>query len=227
MEQLIHDVIKRVKKNLPIIIIIPLLLAGLGYFFESNSKSVVTYRGDADVSLGYYDDMNLNASETAKPILLNYAFLNELFEGYTIEEIEKLQNTVRVDILSGSRLSISYEGDSEEEVREILTTLVQGFLAYDADKFAQKQTVLEENFKELKEETVSQASKVEKQRFIYELQTGLLEIYPAELANPIKVNEYKMEDFSAKKRSVLGGLIGITIVFAYIAVPILFREERM
>ncbi|WP_226682039.1 GumC domain-containing protein [Sutcliffiella horikoshii] len=227
MENLIHAIVKRVKRSLPFIIIIPLLLAGLGYFFETNSKSVITYRGEAVVSLGYYDDMNLNESETAKPILLNYSFLNDLFKSYTREEIEEIKSTVKVDTPSSSRMSISYEGESEEKVREVLTTLVEGFLAYDSENFEEKQSVLETNFRELEKETVSQAAKVEKQRFIYELQTDLLAIYPAELAEPIKVNEFKMEDFSAKKRAVLGGLIGVSIAFAYVAIPILFREETL
>ncbi|KMJ59013.1 hypothetical protein AB685_08030 [Bacillus sp. LL01] len=227
MDNLLNKLLIRIKKSIPLIIILPLLLGGLGYFFEKNSKPVVSYAAKTKIELGYYDDPNMNSPESVKTLLSGYSFLESVFPAYQPEDLEDIKSGLVINTVSNSAIDMTYRSDNEEEVEKVSNELVEAFLTYDNEKYEEKASILEDSFQTLSDETVSEDSKVDKQRFIYELQNELLTLYPSQLSEPVRVNEYRQESFSAKKRAVLGGLVGLTFVFAYIVVPILFREDEM
>ncbi|WP_404347855.1 hypothetical protein LG311_18965 [Sutcliffiella horikoshii] len=227
MENIFNLLINRLKKSIPLLIIIPLLLAGLGYFFEIKSEPVVSYAAKAKIELGFYDDVNMNNAETAKGFITGYSFLESTFPDYEPEDLEALRSGIVINTLSGTSLELIYRSDNEEEVEEGLDRLVEAFLTYDNGKFEEKSAINEDSLEALNGKDVGEESIVDKEKFIYELKNELLTLYPAQLTEPVMVNESRSEDFSSKKRAVLGGLIGITIVFGYMVVPLLFREEDM
>lgn len=225
MEHLLNTLKKRAIKTIPLFIIIPLLLGGLGYFWQVEAKPLVTYEAKAKVELGYYEDLNLNDADTAKSLLTNHDFLSEIFTELDNQELNSLKRDIEVKTPSDIKLEIRYKGETDEESRSTLKKLVEGFLDYDLSKFEERYEVLEDNYEELRNEEVDQGSKVDKQRFIYELQNQLLTIYPAQLADPVTVNERTQEEFSPKKRAVLGGMVGVAVAFGFLVLPVLFREE--
>lgn len=227
MENIFNLLINRLKKSIPLLIIIPLLLAGLGYFFEIKSEPVVSYAAKAKIELGFYDDVNMNNAETAKGFITGYSFLESTFPDYEPEDLEALRSGIVINTLSGTSLELIYRSDNEEEVEEGLDRLVEAFLTYDNGKFEEKSAINEDSLEALNGKDVGEESIVDKEKFIYELKNELLTLYPAQLTEPVMVNESRSEDFSSKNRAVLGGLIGITIVFGYMVVPLLFREEDM
>jgi len=226
MEQISKELIIRTKKSLFIIIIVPLILAAVGYFVQINTTPRVNYEANAKIELGFYDDYKMNEANKVASLLNNYDFLMGLFPDSESEEIKILKKDLEVMVEGETRLQIKLKGDSDLEARESLQELVAAFMSFDKELFDKKYTVLKENVSQLAQEEVNETSKVEKQRFLYEIQNDLLTIYPAQLAEPVSVNEYKTEEFSTKKRTVLGGLIGITVVFSYIVIPVLFRKEN-
>lgn len=225
MEQLFNTLKKRAIKTIPLFIIIPLLLGGLGYFWQVEAKPLITYEAKAKVELGYYEDLNLNEADTAKSLLTNHDFLSGIFTELENKELNSLKRDIEVKTPSDTKLEIRYKGATDEESRSTLKELVEGFLEYDLSKFEERYEVLEDNYEELRTEEVDQGSQVDKQRFIYELQNQLLTIYPAQLADPVTVNERTQEEFSPVKRAVLGGMVGVTVVFGFLVIPVLFREE--
>lgn len=226
MEQISKELIIRTKKSLFIIIIVPLILAAVGYFVQINTTPRVNYEANAKIELGFYDDYKMNEANKVASLLNNYDFLMGLFPDSESEEIKILKKDLEVMVEGETRLQIKLKGDSDLEARESLQELVAALMSFDKELFDKKYTVLKENVSQLAQEEVNETSKVEKQRFLYEIQNDLLTIYPAQLAEPVSVNEYKTEEFSTKKRTVLGGLIGITVVFSYIVIPVLFRKEN-
>lgn len=229
MENIFNLLINRIKKSIPLLIIIPLLLAGLGYFFEIKSEPVVSYAAKAEIELGFYNDnARMNSAETVKSFITSYAFLESTFPDYDQEDLEALKSGIVVNTLSGTSLELIYRSDNEEEVEERLNRLVDAFLAYDNEELERYSSNPNKRLEALygkalgAEETV-----VDRENSIYEYEDVLLSYYPAEVTQPVIVNESRSEDFSSKKRAVLGGLIGVTIVFGYMVVPLLFREEDM
>ncbi|WP_339147876.1 MULTISPECIES: hypothetical protein [unclassified Sutcliffiella] len=227
MDNLFKKLLTRIKKTIPLLIILPLLLGGLGYFLEKSTKPIISYSAKTKIELGYYDDPNMNSPESVKNFISGYSFLESVFPQYGPEELEDVKSGLVINTVSNSAIDLTYRSDDEEEVEEVSNKLVGAFLKFDEDKYQEKASILEDSYQTLSDETVSEDSKVDKQRFIFELQNELLTLYPSQLSEPIKVNEYRQENFSAKKRAVLGGLVGLTFVFAYIVVPILFREDDM
>ncbi|MGD6778613.1 hypothetical protein ACQCT3_01870 [Sutcliffiella horikoshii] len=225
MEHLINTLKKRAIKTIPLFIIIPLLLGGLGYFWQVEAKPLVTYEAKARIELGYYEDLNLNEADTAKSLLTNHDFLSVLFDDYDNNDLNSLKRDIEVKTPSDTKLEIRYSGESEEDSRTTLSQIVEGFLEYDLSKYEARMEVLEDNYEELRGEDVDQVSKVDKQRFVYELQNQLLTIYPAQLADPVTVNDHTEEEFSPIKRAVLGAMVGVTVAFGFLVIPVLFREE--
>ncbi|TYS59958.1 hypothetical protein FZC74_07330 [Sutcliffiella horikoshii] len=226
MENILNLLINRIKKSIPLLIIIPLLLAGLGYFFEMKTEPVVSYAAKAKIELGYYED-RMNNAETVKRHITGNTFLKSTFPEYEPEELEALRSGIVINTLSDTTIELIYRSDNEEEVEEGLERLVDAFLAEDNELYEARSSINKNGIKDYTEEEVSNETKVEKLSETIILQKELLTLYPAELTEPVMVSESRSEDFSNKKRAVLGGLIGVTIVFGYIVVPLLFREEDM
>ncbi|NMH75168.1 hypothetical protein HF078_18985 [Bacillus sp. RO2] len=255
MENILNLLLNRIKKSIPLLIIIPLLLAGLGYFFEMKSEPVVSYAAKAEIELGFYNGdektfEKMNNAEAVKGIITSNSFLESTFPDYEPEELEAIRSGIVINTVSGTSLELIYRSDNEEEVEEGLERLVDAFLVRDKEELEKNSLhyeniiegkTLEETYKIYKnitkgntsEESVGKAVNSE-----LSLLVELLEItidseekkssfYPAELTEPVRVSESRSEDLSSKKRAVLGGLIGVTIVFGYIVVPLLFREEDM
>ncbi|MEA3320537.1 MAG: hypothetical protein U9Q88_10950 [Bacillota bacterium] len=227
MENILNLLINRIKKSIPLLIIIPLLLAGLGYFFEMKTEPVVSYAAKAKIELGFYDIEKMNNAERAKRYITGNTFLESTFPDYEPEELEALRSGIVINTLSGTTIELIYRSDNEEEVEEGLERLVDAFLAEDNELYDTSSSINKNGIKAYKEDEVSDETKVEKQSKIIKLEKELLTLYPAELTEPVMVGESRSEDLSSKKRAVLGGLIGVTIVFGYIVVPLLFREEDM
>lgn len=246
MENILNLLIKRIKKSIPLLIIIPLLLAGLGYFFEIKSEPVVSYAASAKIELGFYENEKMNNAERAKRDITGNTFLESTFPNYEPEELEALRSRIVINTLSGTTIELIYRSDNPEEVEEGLERLVDAFLAEDKEELEENSLIYKdiiegkslgeiynnfigvESLEELEDTQVNiELSLVEQQKLIIESKEILSSYYPAELTEPVIVSESRSEDFSSKKRAVLGGLIGVTIVFGYIVVPLLFREEDM
>ncbi len=228
MENILNLLIKRIKKSIPLLIIIPLLLAGLGYFFEIKSEPVVSYAASAKIELGFYDFEKWNNAERVKSNITNYSFLESAFPDYDPEELEAIRSGIVINTLSGTSLEIIYRSNNEEKVEEGLERLVDAFLVKDNEELEKESSNAKDRLKTLKSEPLGvEETIVDRENSIYEYEDIISSYYPAELTEPVIVSESRSEDFSSKKRAVLGGLIGVTIVFGYIVVPLLFREEDM
>ncbi|WP_404445577.1 hypothetical protein LG307_19635 [Sutcliffiella horikoshii] len=233
MENILNLLINRIKKSIPLLIIIPLLLAGLGYFFEIKSEPVVSYAAKAKIELGFYDIEKWNNAEKVKSYITNYSFLESTFPDYDPEDLEAIRSGIVINTLSGTSLELIYRSDNAEEVEEGLERLVDAFLVRDNEELEKKSLTYEniiegKTLEELEGKAEnSELSLVELLELIIESDEKILSYYPAEVTEPVMVSESRSEDFSSKKRAVLGGLVGVTIVFGYIVVPLLFREEDM
>jgi teichuronic acid biosynthesis protein TuaF len=233
MENILNLLLNRIKKSIPLLIIIPLLLAGLGYFFEMKSEPVVSYAARAKIELGFYNYNEkiiekMNNAEGAKGIITSNSFLESTFPDYEPEELEALRSGIVINTLSSTSLELIYRSDNEEEVEEGLERLVDAFLVRDNEELETKLSNAKDRLKTLNSEPLAvEETIVDRENAIYEFEDIISSYYPAEVTEPVVVGESRSEDLSSKKRAVLGGLIGVTIVFGYIVVPLLFREEDM
>lgn len=222
MNGLLKRIGGRIKRYLVFLITLPLLLGILGYFI---SPSVKTNENSASITIktGSYNDVSFNSAKEIPLLLTSDAFLKETFPDFSSPEIEKVKQKLMIEIQSDRLFQLSYQ---DQDASEILQSISETFLAKDQKLFSNKQSVIQSNIEELENEEVSEDSKVDKQRFLYELETAKLTLHPAEIIYPLTTAETQAAGMSAKKRVVLGVLIGLAISFCIVVVPEIFRETN-
>ncbi|ALC82512.1 MULTISPECIES: teichuronic acid biosynthesis protein TuaF [Bacillus] len=223
MNGLLKRIGVRIKKYIVFLIVLPLLLGIVGYFI---SPSVQTNENTASITIktGSYNDASLNDTKEIPVLLTSDSFLKETFPDFSSEQVEEVKQKLMIEIQSNHLFQLSYQG---EDSSEILKKISETFMAKDQKLFSSKQSVIQSNIEELENEAVSDDSKVDKQRFLYELETTMLTIEPAQTIYPLTAEEEtKSAGMSAKKRVVLGVLIGLAISFCLVVVPEIFRETN-
>jgi teichuronic acid biosynthesis protein TuaF len=141
-------------------------------------------------------------------------------------EPEEILSNLIVTQVNERNINLTYTGTSAEQAADTVNEIAGAFLALDQQKFAAKQSVIQTTIDSLEKEEVAPEAKVDHQRFLYELKTALLDIKPAVLIKQAEEEETGAErqDLSSRDRAVLGVLIGITLVFAWVVIPELVRK---
>ena len=225
MNSTIKNVLVRARKYFLFVLIIPLLLGALGYFIQGNQPEPTSATSTVKISLGSYNNAQFNDSGNVKLMITGNHFVSENFPDLTEEEISNIIQKLNVETINQRLISISYTGQNEEEALEVLENVTNKFLSLDKEEYQKRKEIVEGNLANLQGEAVSDDSKVDKQRFIYELENTLISMEEAKVTEPLSVTPESREELSPKKRAVLGVLIGITIMAGFIIIPEVFRKD--
>lgn len=141
------------------------------------------------------------------------------------EDLAQLKDDLVIEIRTDSLFNLSYTGPDKQKTSDTLEKIKDSYMKGDKALFSKREEVIENNIKALEGETVSADSKVDKQRFLYELETSKLDMKAAEEIEPLTVLDNQVVGMSPKKRAVLGVLIGLALSFFIIVVPEVFRER--
>ncbi|MFN2744465.1 MULTISPECIES: teichuronic acid biosynthesis protein TuaF [Bacillus] len=225
MNDLIKRIAGRIKKFFVLIIALPLVLGLFGYFMPKGEAAPSDYTATVTISTGNYGEAKYNNAKDVPLLLKNEPFLKEIFPEMEEEDLAELKDELAIEIRTDSLFNLSYTGPDKEETLSILEKIKNAYMEADKALFSKREEVIEKNIKALEGETVSADSKVDKQRFLYELETSKLDLKHAEEIEPLTVLDNESAGLSPKKRAVLGVLIGLALSFLIIVVPEVFRER--
>jgi teichuronic acid biosynthesis protein TuaF len=223
MEIMIQRMAAKNKKSIFLLLLVPVLFGMIGWFVPAgNEPSAIS--AEAELSLGSYNNKDLNDPKQVLTLLTHRPFYAEHLEEAG-EPAEILSNLI-VTQVNERNINLTYTGTSAEKAVDTVNEIAGAFLALDKQKFAEKQSVIQTTIDSLEKEEVAPEAKVDHQRFLYELKTAQLDIKPAVLIKQAQEEETGVESqaLSSRDRAVLGVLIGITLMFAWMVIPELVRK---
>jgi teichuronic acid biosynthesis protein TuaF len=160
-------------------------------------------------------------------LLTNAPFYQEKLTGLWNRKQNEIVSKLQVMNVADDRIKLSYTEHSKENAIQIVNEITRAFLNLDQQKFHEKKNIIQETINTLRQEKVSEDTKVDQQRFLYELNNARLDLKPATLLQPADKENVMIENkaFTSKERAVLGGLLGITFALLVILVPEFVREQ--
>ncbi|MTH55043.1 hypothetical protein GKZ89_16690 [Bacillus mangrovi] len=221
--KLIMDLFKRLKKNIVLVILVPFLLAGVGYFYGAKSESPEFYSATTKMKLGKYEDQEMNLAENVKEYMLTEDFIFQAFNESDDEKIAEITQKIKIENESETSVRITYSGEDEKDVENAVEKMSNLFLSYDSLKYKDYQKILNETITESEKAEASSESFGEAQRLIFEMREKERTSKKADAGKINVMPELSSETFSPKKRALLGFLVGAALVFFYIVIPVLFR----
>ncbi|MDR6999059.1 hypothetical protein [Neobacillus niacini] len=228
MELIVNRLAARSKKYFLILIAVPIVLGLVGWFLPVG-KEASTYTAETTLSLGSYENDDLNNSKNVMILLTNAPFYQENLPDLSEEKRAEILSKLQLTAISDKIIKLSYTDSPKENAMEVMNEISTAFLKMDQLSFQEKKKIIQDSINNLSQEKVSEDTKVDQQRFIYELKTTLLKIEPSTLLQSTDPNEVMTDNkaLNSKERAVAGILIGITLACAWVLIPELVREKSV
>jgi teichuronic acid biosynthesis protein TuaF len=216
----VSRILTRFKKLFFILLLLPLLLAGLGYFIEMNQET--TSKATAEIMLGEYPIPKYNYTDagTVQELLKRESFLNELKDEYkTSYDSKELADKTNPTMKPGKIIEISYTADSKAQAEEVLNELVKALNKDINQYYKNKKNELEEDIQNA--EKSASADDVLELEALNTLQSEYEKLRPAKILKDVTVDEGSNNPI---RRAILGFLIGIMFSISILLAPEVFRK---
>ncbi|QAR52191.1 hypothetical protein BAE_04980 [Bacillus aerophilus] len=216
---------KRMKKYIVWLVLLPVALAAFGFFFAKGTVEQSSYTAAVTLTLGKYDDGVYNNLSEVTSLLKSDAFLNQALRDVKEEERQDVKNRLILTNQSDTQLQLSFTDADQARALAVVKQVSDTFLKQDKALFTKRQQVIERRLSALEDESVSNDSKVDKERFLYELESTKLGMKQAKIVDPAQVLDEAGKGMSAKKRALLGLVIGLSISLMFVVLPEVFKES--
>ncbi|MGE6677203.1 teichuronic acid biosynthesis protein TuaF [Bacillus pumilus] len=224
MSGFISRIGKRIKKYIVWLILLPVVLGAFGFFFAKGTTQQSSYTAAVTLTLGKYDDGVYNNMAEVTSLLKSDAFLNEALSDVK-EERQDVKTRLILTNQSDTQLQLSFTDADKGRALAVVKQVSDTFLKQDKALFTKRQQVIESRLAALEDESVSNDSKVDKERFLYELESTKLGMKQAKIVDPAQVLDEGNKGMSAKKRALLGLVIGFSISLMFVVLPEVFKES--
>ncbi|TKI25733.1 hypothetical protein FCO27_02610 [Bacillus pumilus] len=225
MSGFISRIGKRIKKYIVWLILLPVVLGAFGFFFAKGTTQQSSYTAVVTLTLGKYDDGVYNNMAEVTSLLKSDAFLNEALSDVKEEERQDVKTRLILTNQSDTQLQLSFTDADKDRALAVVKQVSDTFLKQDKALFTKRQQVIESRLAALEDESVSNDSKVDKERFLYELESTKLGMKQAKIVDPAQVLDEGNKGMSAKKRALLGLVIGFSISLMFVVLPEVFKES--
>jgi teichuronic acid biosynthesis protein TuaF len=198
-------ILTRFKKLFFILLLLPLILACLGYFLEMNQET--TSKAKAAIMLGEYPSTEYDYTDvgTVQVLLKNEKYLKKLNSDF-----EKLAGKTEPMIQPGKVIELSYAANNSEKAEKVLKELVDAFLIESNKSYKERKRTLENKIQTTENEEV-----------LYVMNTELEKLRPAQIHKEVTVDETKNNPM---RRAILGFLIGTMFSISILLAPEVFRK---
>ncbi|MGI1828618.1 teichuronic acid biosynthesis protein TuaF [Bacillus safensis] len=224
MSSFISRIGKRIKKYIVWLVLLPVVLGAFGFFFAKGTVQQSSYTAAVTLTLGKYDDGVYNNIAEVTSLLKSDAFLNEALSDVK-EERQDVKSRLILTNQSDTQLQLSFTDADKDHALAVVKQVSDTFLKQDKALFTKRQQVIESRLSALEDESVSNDSKVDKERFLYELESTKLGMKQAKIVDPAQVLDEGNKGMSAKKRALLGIVIGFSISLMFVVLPEVFKES--
>ncbi|UYO35327.1 hypothetical protein NF868_14955 [Bacillus zhangzhouensis] len=226
MSGFISRIGKRIKKYIVWLVLLPVVLGAFGFFFAKGTTQQSSYTAAVTLTLGKYDDGVYNNMAEVTSLLKSDAFLNEALSDVKQEERQDVKSRLILTNQSDTQLQLSFTDADKDHALAVVKQMSDTFLKQDRALFTKRQQVIESRLSALEDESVSSDSKVDKERFLYELESTKLGMKQAKMIDPAQVLDEGNKGMSAKKRALLGLVIGFSISLMFVVLPEVFKESE-
>lgn len=221
----IQSLIQRIRKKIVFLLAIPILLGLTGWFLPVG-KMPAKYTATATLTLGNYDDVDLNDQDHVVLLLTHEMFYQKQLPNVWRKYQQNLLSNLQVTPLKDQLLQLSVTGSSKKDAIQLANTISNAFLSLDQQHFRGKKAIIQETMDHLKNSSVSSDTKVEELTFLYKLETDILKTKPAMLLDSADQHtEAAARRFSAKDRAILGFILGLAFAFFWLVIPELFQDK--
>ncbi|MCY9257063.1 Wzz/FepE/Etk N-terminal domain-containing protein [Bacillus spizizenii] len=225
MNDILIRIARRIKKNIIWIIVVPIILGAAGYILPSQIADQKSFTAEDTLAVGRYDHPVYNSIEEIPLLLKSDSFLKEALPDEKDEDLAEIKEKLTIKTESKSLLTLSYSDKDKDKTGSVLNAISSAFLKNDQKLYAEREAVIRRSIDALEGESVSEDSKVDKERFLYELKNTQLNLKAASVTDSETVSETAGGGMSPKKKAVLGVMIGLTIAFMFVVIPEFFRES--
>lgn len=223
MNELLKRILYRARKLAVLLLLIPILAAGIGYIFAE--KQPASYIAEAEIMLGSYEQDTRNNPALMKKKLTSEVFIEETNEKYNLDlDIEKLKSRLSVEeTVSNKTLIFSFNDQNKEVAEQTLTKYVDGIMRDSEEWLENKKAFLKTRIQET-EKIGNDVEPATKQKNLSDFYDEYEELEDALVINDVTVSASNF--VSPVQRAIFGLLIGIIISALLLLLPELFREEK-
>lgn len=221
-------IVKRIKKYWIILVAIPILMSAVAFWASDSSDDRLKgpFTSNAEVYLGTFDYNEYIEPERAIETVKSSRFLNQAIEELDLE-VDKtyLQENLNVTKVSSKSIRFSITGDTEEASNAIIGKITDFYIGKSKEAYNKRLALLNQKIKDVESIPDNTEAAVEKEKYLYELETKKSEWAAPEIINPPElVSEEANSGISKKNKVILGFLIGIMASMFLVLMPEVLRK---
>ncbi|MBM4760884.1 hypothetical protein [Bacillus sp. B15-48] len=222
MKDIVISILRRAKKLLVLLLLIPVLTAGIAYVFVSDAP--ISYQARTEMVLGSFENNYLTNGNYLKVFYTSENGLQKINEKYNLQlDIDKVISGLTITPTPERTVRFSYVGSNKEEVQETLTKVTEAILEEGTELFEEKVDALNDRA-EIITGTDTETEPITKELALHDMDHENWNQRNNMLLHDVKVSE--SAGASPKDRVILGLLIGITLSLFIVVLPEFFREEK-
>lgn len=143
----------------------PIILGAAGYILPSQIADQKSYTAEDTLAVGSYDHPVYNSTEEIPLLLKSDSFLKEALPDEKDEDVAEIKEKLTIKTESKSLLTLSYSDEDKDRTESVLNAISSTFLKNDQKLYAEREAVIRSSIDALEGESVSEDSKVDKERF--------------------------------------------------------------
>jgi teichuronic acid biosynthesis protein TuaF len=223
LKQMGLSIIHRLKRFFILLLIIPLITAGIAFFMEMGKET--TYTASAPFELGNFENELLTGASKVKELYQSKTYLEKVKENTELDySIEDLKNGLNIDATQEGMVVFKYTSPDKEKAEQIVQGITDYFEERSEDKFNEKLTLLKDFEKKVEKTEEARGYLVEEEfEFLDDTKMTIENIRETRLLEEVSSEaSYK----NPLKRAVFGFLVGVMLSLFLLIVPELFKEYR-
>jgi teichuronic acid biosynthesis protein TuaF len=217
------SIIHRLKRFIILLLIIPIVTAGIAYFMEKGKET--TYTASVQFELGNFENEKLTGKSTVKDLFQKDEYLQEAKKstdlGYSIEEIK---NGLNIEEGGAHIIVFKHTSANKQKSKEIVKAISEHFTNISEKKYKEKLALLNGYVELVKKTEEARGYLVEEElEFKADTEMTITNIRETKSLGPVtSITSYK----NPLKRAVFGFLVGVMLSLFLLIVPELFKEYR-
>jgi teichuronic acid biosynthesis protein TuaF len=223
LKQMGLSIIHRLKRFFILLLIIPLITAGVAFFMEMGKET--TYTASVPFELGNFENEKLTGKSTVKDYFQEDTYLQDVKKASNLDySIEEIKNGLKIEEGGDHIVVFKHTSPNKQESEEIVQAISDYFLEISEEKYDEKLSLLKEYEEKVEKTEAARGYLVEEElEFMKETEMTITNIRKTQPLQEITLDEsYK----NPLKRAVFGFLVGLMLSLFLLIVPELFKEYR-
>jgi teichuronic acid biosynthesis protein TuaF len=223
LKQMGLSIIHRLKRFFILLLIIPLITAGVAFFMEMGKET--TYTASVPFELGNFENEKLTGANKIKEYYQSTDYLKLIKEDTGLNySIEELKNGLNIDSPNDSMIVFKYTSQDKEKAEQIVRGIADYFDEKSEKKYNEKITLLEETMDKLDAAERARGYLAEEEHEVRE--DTMMKITNIRVTKALEPVTSEASYKNPLKRAVFGFLVGVMLSLFLLIVPELFKEYR-